>query len=119
MIIGFIGAGSMGGALIEGFIKSGIEYTNIVASVKTMEKKDYLEKNLGIKVYTDNRKVASESDVLFLAVKPYMIPAIAAEISSSIKVGATIISVAASVSKKDLSRYFSGSRIVRIMPLLL
>ena len=52
MIIGFIGAGAMGGALIEGFIKSGIEYTNIVASVKTMEKKDYLEKNLGIKVYT-------------------------------------------------------------------
>ena len=43
MIIGFIGAGSMGGALIEGFIKSGIEYTNIIASVKTMERKDYLE----------------------------------------------------------------------------
>ena len=67
MIIGFIGAGAMGGALIEGFIKSGIEYTNIIASVKTMEKKDYLEKNLGIKVYTDNRKVASEADVLFIA----------------------------------------------------
>ena len=116
MIIGFIGAGAMGGALIEGFIKSGIEYTNIIASVKTMEKKDYLEKNLGIKVYTDNRKVASEADILFIAVKPYMVASIAAEISSSIKVGATIVSVAASVSKKDLSRLFNGSRIVRIMP---
>ena len=116
MIIGFIGAGAMGGALIEGFIKSGIEYTNIIASVKTMEKKDYLEKNLGIKVYTDNRKVASEADVLFIAVKPYMVSAVAAEISSSIKVGATIVSVAASVSKRDLSRLFNGSRIVRIMP---
>ena len=116
MIIGFIGAGAMGGALIEGFIKSGIEYNNIIASVKTMEKKDYLEKNLGIKVYTDNRKVASEADILFIAVKPYMVTAVAAEISSSIKVGASIVSVAASVSKRDLARMFNGSRIVRIMP---
>lgn len=116
MTIGFIGAGAMGGALIEGFIKSGIDYKNIIASVKTIDKKDYLEKNLGIRAYIDNRKVASESDVLFIAVKPYMIESIAAEISSSIKVGSTIISVAASISKKDLSRFFGGSRIVRIMP---
>ena len=35
MKIGFIGAGSMGGALIEGFIKAGIDKKNIIASVKT------------------------------------------------------------------------------------
>lgn len=46
MKIGFIGAGSMGGALIEGFIKSGIDKRNIIASVKTKEKKESLEKNI-------------------------------------------------------------------------
>ena len=38
MKIGFIGAGSMGGALIEGFIKAKIDKKNIIASVKTKEK---------------------------------------------------------------------------------
>ena len=54
MKIGFIGAGSMGGALIEGFIKSGIDKKNIIASVKTKEKKE--ENNINKKNNEDFKK---------------------------------------------------------------
>ncbi|TXJ28625.1 pyrroline-5-carboxylate reductase [Brachyspira aalborgi] len=116
MKIGFIGAGSMGGALIEGFIKSGIDKKNIIASVKTKEKKESLEKNIGIKVYNDNKKVARESDILFIAVKPYMFENISKEIKSNIKKETTIISVAASIKNKELIKLFETKKIIRIMP---
>ena len=116
MKIGFIGAGSMGGALIEGFIKSGIDKKNIIASVKTKEKKESLEKNIGIKVYNDNKKVARESDILFIAVKPYMFENISKEIKSNIKKETIIISVAASIKNKELIKLFETKKIIRIMP---
>lgn len=116
MKIGFIGAGSMGGALIEGFIKAGIDKKNIIASVKTKEKKESLEKKLGIKVYNDNKKVAEESDILFIAVKPYMFENISKEIKSHIKSKAILISVAASITNKDLIKLFETNRVIRIMP---
>lgn len=116
MKIGFIGAGSMGGALIEGFIKAGIDKKDISASVKTKEKKESLEKNIGIKVYNDNKKVAEESDILFIAVKPYMFENISKEIKSRIKSKAILISVAASITNKDLIKLFETKRVIRIMP---
>ena len=116
MKIGFIGAGSMGGALIEGFIKSGIDKKNIIASDKTQEKKESLEKNIGIKVYNDNKKVARESDILFIAVKPYMFENISKEIKSNIKKETIIISVAASIKNKELIKLFETKKIIRIMP---
>ncbi len=116
MKIGFIGVGSMGGALIEGFIKAGIDKKNIIASVKTKEKKESLEKNIGIKVYNDNKKVAEKSDILFIAVKPYMFEDISKEIKPHIKMDATIISVAASITSSDLIKLFETKKVIRIMP---
>lgn len=116
MTIGFIGAGSMGSALIEGFIKSGIDKKNIIASVKTKETKEKLEKNIGIKVYIDNKKVAKESDILFIAVKPYMFENISKEIKSHINTKSAIISVAASITSKDLIKLFETDNVIRIMP---
>ena len=55
-MIGFIGAGAMGLALIEGFIKAGINKNTIIASVKTKEKKEQIEKNIEIKTFNDNKK---------------------------------------------------------------
>ena len=60
-MIGFIGAGAMGLALIEGFIKAGINKDNIIASVKTKEKKEQIEKNLEIKTFNNNKKIAEEA----------------------------------------------------------
>lgn len=115
-MIGFIGAGAMGLALIEGFIKAGINKNTIIASVKTKEKKEQIEKNIEIKTFNDNNKIAQEADILFIAVKPYMVKDIAKEIEKNIKKDATIVSVAASVSVAELKQLFNTENIIRIMP---
>lgn len=115
-ILGFIGAGSMGGALIDGFIKSGISSKSIIAGVKTEEKKEYLKKSLSIEAYNSNIEVAQKSDILIIAVKPYLVKEVAEEIINHIKKDAIIVSVAASVSKEDLYEMFEYDRVVRVMP---
>lgn len=114
--IGFIGAGAMGGAIIEGLIKSGVNNKNIIASVKTKEKKEFLEKTLSIKTYNENTEVAKISDILIIAVKPYLVKDVAKEIKKHIKKECIIISVAASVTLKELEQMFENKKVVRVMP---
>lgn len=114
MKVGFIGAGAMGSAMIEGFIKSG--FNNIIASVATNETKEKLEKKLHIEVFTDNKKIAEEVDIIFIAVKPYLVKKVALDISSIIKENTIIVSVAASVNTSQLKELFKTDNIIRIMP---
>ena len=54
--IGFIGCGKMASAIISGIIKSNyLTKTNIFASEINQEKASAKEKELGIKIVTDNK----------------------------------------------------------------
>ncbi|MDC2890636.1 pyrroline-5-carboxylate reductase family protein [Psychrosphaera algicola] len=68
--IGFIGAGKMAKAMIQGFLKSGVVANQIIASTRTVESKVRVEKEFGIAATTCNNEVASLSDVIFICVKP-------------------------------------------------
>ena len=71
--IGFIGSGNMCRAMIGGIISSGlVPASHLIASAKTQVTLDTLSEQYGIRTTLDNETVAVESDIIFLAVKPYL-----------------------------------------------
>ena len=113
MKIGFIGCGNMGSALIDATAKcSGVELT--ISDINREAAENIAKKYSGRAV--DSTALAKESDVIFLAVKPGIIPSVASEIAPVIKDDALIISMAAGVSIASLTAILGNRAIIRIMP---
>lgn len=118
MKIGFIGLGNMAKAMIGGMISKGmVSREDITGSAKTKETIDGIREKYGIETTLDNTRVASEADVLFLAVKPQFFGEVLPEIRSYIKKDALIVSIAAGKTIADIEGLLSEDiRLVRCMP---
>ncbi len=118
MKIGFIGCGNMATSIIKGIIrKQIIDAENIIASAKTKATLDRVQKELGVKVSTDNLEVTENSDILVLAVKPQYYPEVIAQIKDVVRKEQIVISIAPGKTLDWSQEQFGGSvRLVRTMP---
>lgn len=118
MNIGFIGCGNMATAIIKGIIrKQVIDAEDIIASAKTKATLDRVQKELGVKVTTDNLEVAEKSDILVLAVKPQYYPEVIAQIKDVVRKEQIVISIAPGKTLDWLQEQFGGDvKLVRTMP---
>jgi pyrroline-5-carboxylate reductase len=115
--IGFLGAGNMAAALIEGLLHAGVLPHRIVASDVKTERLEQLNETQGIRTTRDNRALLRESDVVVLSVKPQVIDRVLTEIGDEVQKDHLVISVAAGVPIDALeARLPVGSRVVRAMP---
>ena len=114
--IGFIGAGKMGTALIEGFLKNKlVNKKNIFISDINKNRIKYFN-SIGIKSLT-NIEIAQRSDIIFFAVKPIQIRDICEQISPGLSEKSIIISIAAGIRIRNIEDFINRkARIVRIMP---
>lgn len=117
-IIGFIGAGNMGRAMIGGICKSGLVTTGqIVASAHTQETLDRLKTDFSIETTLSNETVAKQSDILFLAVKPNKFDEVIPQIAPYIKNSCIVVSIAAGKSIATIEKGFGREiKLVRAMP---
>ncbi len=116
--IGFIGAGKMGSALIEGILKAGIvKPENIGASDVYEPFLEGLKTKFGIRVSTNNSEIVKKSDILILAVKPQTLGSVLENLKAEITSEKLLISIAAGI---PLSTYentlLEGTRVIRVMP---
>jgi pyrroline-5-carboxylate reductase len=111
--IAVIGAGVIGGAIVNSLLKSGYD-GEIVAADMQLEKLSVLEK-LGITVTSDNKKAARTAEIVFLCVKPNIVKTVLKEISKEVE-GKLVISSAAAVTVGFCKRVVPKARFVRIMP---
>lgn len=116
--IGFIGAGKMGSALMQGIIKAGIiKPENLSASDVYEPFLNELNSQLGINVSTDNAVIAQASDILVLAVKPQILGSVLEDLKPYINADKLIISIAAGVPLATYENALpEGTRVVRVMP---
>lgn len=116
--IGFIGAGRMATALAAGLTAAGITPASaIIAGDVWAEGRERFAAATGARVTDANSEVLTEADVIFLAVKPQIMPAVLAEIHDSAQERHLLISIAAGVSLETLvSVLGSQTRLVRVMP---
>ena len=111
--IGFIGCGNMGGALAAAATK--YKDAEIRLFDKDEDKAKALAERIGGIVCDIDGVCACE--LVFLGVKPNIIPIVADEIAKKVAVsGATVISMAAGVSLAKLAVMLGDLPIIRIMP---
>ena len=106
-IIGFIGAGNMGSAMIGGIVHSELVTTSqIIASAHSAATLEKLQSTYSIETTLSNETVAERSDILFLA-----------QISSHVKSGCVIVSIAAGKTIAAIEDSFGKPvKLVRAMP---
>lgn len=115
--VGFIGTGNMGAALARAAVKSPLT-DQLLLSNRSAEKPRRLAEELGGTVL-DNRGVAQKAEVLFLAVKPQMLPDVIGEIRPELDARrdrVVLVSMAAGWSLEKLGAALGDRPIVRIMP---
>ncbi len=115
--IGFIGAGNMCVAIIEGWLaKQLVKPDEIFVSNRTPGKLQKLEENFKVKICNTNEAVAENSDVVILAVKPQDIESAIENISSAFDEDQLVISLAAGVKLRKLKKLLPQCRnLVRMM----
>lgn len=116
--IGFIGAGNMAEALLQGVISSGVQSKkNILLSDKDGERLNYVKKNYGVKTTPFNKEVVEFSDLIVLAVKPGNFPEVLKEIKNVPSSRKTFISIAAGIKTSFISKLLDKKlKIARVMP---
>src|SRR5579862_6760845 len=116
--IAVLGAGKMGGILLQAFLKQQITSPErLFATVAHADRASVLSAQWGIEVSTDNLAVANKADVLLLGVKPFQIPALVEVIRPALTPEKLIISFAASVRTEAIERAaVEEVPVVRAMP---
>ncbi|KAF5827064.1 pyrroline-5-carboxylate reductase [Dunaliella salina] len=118
--VGFLGAGQMAEALARGFLSKGV-VSHISVSDPSDSRKD-LFRNFGCIPRSSNAEVVSNSDIVFLAVKPDTIAKVLQEPQTQTALKEdrpiTIVSIAAGLSVDQLLSAVGSrnARMVRVMP---
>jgi len=100
MKIAMIGAGAMGGATVEGLVKTGL-YRNddICVSDPSQTVLDKFVK-LGVSVTTDNSVAAAEADVVCVCVKPWLVERVLSGIKDALEPSRQLLVVIAAGVKE-------------------
>jgi len=116
--VALIGLGKMGGILLRAFLdRKLIQAGQVRATVRHERRIDYLESEFGVEVGTDNLSAAEWADIILLCVKPKTVLEVLKQIGPSIQPPAFVISVAASVSTKQIQQFLPpGTAMIRAMP---
>lgn len=117
-IVGIIGAGNMGEALIKGLLRSSLVRSyEIIASAHTAKRATFLEKTYGIHTTGKNIEAAKACDTLIIAVKPQDMKKVCAEIRPAITGDHLVVSIAAGIDFSRLKNLLGHRpRIIRVMP---
>ncbi|MBK9258284.1 MAG: pyrroline-5-carboxylate reductase [Polyangiaceae bacterium] len=116
--IGFLGGGSMAGALIRGLLLSAtVTPEQIRASDVKPERLAELERTYKIETTSDNEALVRWADVIVLAVKPQIVDRVLGAIASGLNEGDLVISIAAGVPIEAIeARLPERARVIRSMP---
>lgn len=117
MKIGFIGCGNMATAMIGGILGKGlVAPADITASAKSEKTRAKIKAELGIQV-GENCKIAADSDVLILAIKPIYMEEVIKEIRSSVRPETIVVTLAPGKTLAWLEETFAAPvKVVRTMP---
>ena len=116
--IAVLGAGKMGGILLQAFLKQQLFAPGeITATVAHEERATVLSTQWGVAVTTDNLRAAHGADILLLAVKPFQLQALVTSLRPALSPGKLLISVAASM-KTEAIEEAAGMEVavIRAMP---
>lgn len=113
-MIGFVGAGNMGGAMIQGMIAGGVPVSEIVAYDKNPQAMQRMA-SWGVQLADSAGAVSEMADTVVLAVKPPF----CADVLEALRAGGvtkSLLSIAVGWTQDMLTRALPGAGIARAMP---
>lgn len=120
--IAILGAGSMGGAILQGVVASGLA-PSVTVTNRTDEKAAALAHLAGVRSIAlaedpgANGDAAATSDIVLVGVKPAMVPDLLREIAPRLRQGTIIVSIAAGVTIETFEAILGpGIPVLRSMP---
>ena len=121
--ITFIGGGNMGRALISGLLANGFEANQLSVVEANASTGLQLHQDFGVQIIGALDQIAfdfSKTNVVVMAIKPQDFNIVAKSLSVKLKhatgSGPLILSIAAGIRLKDMSRWLEHERCVRAMP---
>jgi pyrroline-5-carboxylate reductase len=116
--VAVLGAGKMGGLLLQAFLKNHLfAPENLHGTVQHEERAIALSAQFGVDVSTDNVAAAQASDLILLGVKPVQVHDLVQQIRPALRPGKLLISFAASVKTRAIEEAAGMDiAVVRAMP---
>ena len=115
--IGFIGAGNMAQAIINGIIQAGqFAPADIMVSDINGDRIIDLSNMYGVTGVSNNTAIAQKADIIVLSVKPQVMAGVLEEIKDSIKENSVVISIAAGITINAISKILGDAQVIRVMP---
>ncbi|MBN9189756.1 MAG: pyrroline-5-carboxylate reductase [Microbacterium sp.] len=121
--VAILGAGSMGGAILQGLVASGLAGGGVAVTNRTAAKAAALAELDGVTsvaledVPTGNRDAAAAADIVLIGVKPAMVPDLLREIAPALRPGTIVVSLAAGVTIATFQSILgAGIPVLRSMP---
>ena len=116
--IGFLGAGAMAEAIINGLISSNfVDSQNIFVSDVSQARLDYMSEKYFVHTSCDNTAFLSQLDILILAVKPQIFAAaITPEIVNNLPANVLVVSIMGSLNIAQIKEKLPNNKIIRTMP---
>ena len=120
--LAILGAGSMGGAILQGLVASGVAGPVVVTN-RTREKANALAGLDGVHSVAledepdGNRAAVRDARIVLVGVKPAMVPDLLREIAGDLRADAVVVSLAAGVTIATIESVLpAGVAVVRSMP---
>jgi pyrroline-5-carboxylate reductase len=121
--IAILGAGSMGGAIVQGLVRSQLAEGGITVTNRTSAKAAVLAPLAGVTSVAleaspaGNTDAAAAADIVLVGVKPAMVPDLLREIAPVLRPGTIVVSLAAGVTIATFESILgSGIPVLRSMP---
>ncbi len=115
--IGFVGAGNMAEAIIQGVLTAGLfPKEQVCISDLRLEQLSALSDKYCIKTASDNAELATQADIVMLCVKPKTLMDALNSIKPHLKPNALIISIVAGKRIADIATVLGDRPIIRVMP---
>lgn len=116
--VGFIGAGNMGTAMMQGMLQSGeVKASDMMVSDRLVEMLEDRKAKYGVQITANNCDVAKFAEVLILAVKPQFYETVIDEIKDAVREDAIVVSLAAGKTIDWICEQFEKRvKLIRTMP---
>ena len=117
--IGIIGLGNMSGAILKGLLKAGVLPENVVGMTSSPQQATLRQAEYGVTCTTLElgKDALSQVDLLVLGVKPFVMPAVLADLEGiTLKAKAVVVSIAAGTTLATIGKSLPNTAIVRAMP---
>ena len=116
MRIGIIGGGFMGEAFLRGILRAEVASPAEIAVAEVVEARRAELSEHGVRVTDDPQSACIGADLVLLAVKPDVVPEVAASLTGALAADAVLVSIAAGVALSDVQQHSGHAASVRVMP---